>query len=138
MMLRALAPSVCEPQPRSTAFPFDKPRIRRFMSAGDDTLPVANPEVIFRNVSEGAVLLHTRDEVYFGLNAVGARIWQLLPPVCRTLDDLCAAVAKEYPSVDAGVIRADIVELLEDLAAQRLVQPVDGRVTAATRDGAVD
>ena len=31
-------------------------------------------------VEDGAVLLHAGQEVYYGLNAVGARIWQLLPP----------------------------------------------------------
>lgn len=105
------------------------------MSAVHNVLPRANRDVIFRTVSEGAVLLHTHDEIYFGLNSVGARIWQLLPPVCQTLDDLCAAVAKEYPSVDADVIRADIVELLDDLAAQRLVEPANERATASVRDG---
>jgi hypothetical protein len=114
--------------------PWVTSRNQDMMSAGENALPSASADVIFRTVSEGAVLLHTGDEVYFGLNSVGARIWQLLPPVCQTLDDLCAAVAKEYPSVDAGVIRADIVELLDELAAQRLVQPANDAATSS-RDG---
>ena len=53
-------------------------------------LPRPHPAVMFREVSDGAVLLQMEDEIYFGLNSVGARIWQLLPPASTDLDDLCA------------------------------------------------
>jgi hypothetical protein len=86
-------------------------------------LPVANPKVIYRALSDGAVLFSTEDEVYFGLNAVGARVWELLPPVSSTLDELCAALAAQYPDVDPNVIRSDVVELIEELRSHRLVVP---------------
>lgn len=86
-------------------------------------LPRSNPEVVFCAVDEGGVLLHTREEVYFGLNDVGAKIWQLLPPTCATLDDLVAAIAPAYPDIAAEVLRADIAELLGDLERNGLVVP---------------
>jgi hypothetical protein len=84
-------------------------------------LPVANPNVIFKALSDGAVLFSTEDEVYYGLNEVGARVWELLPPACATLDEMCAALAGTYPDVDEATIRADVAELLEDLLAHRLL-----------------
>jgi hypothetical protein len=86
-------------------------------------LPVANPKVIFKALSDGAVLFSTEDEVYFGLNEVGALVWQHLPPKLATLDELCAAVAERYPEVDPGVIRQDVTELISELASNRLVFP---------------
>jgi hypothetical protein len=86
-------------------------------------LPVANPAVVFRALSEGAVLFSTTDEVYFGLNSVGARVWELLPPAHETLDSLCAALAKEYPDVSPDTIRTDASELLEELTVHGLVLP---------------
>lgn len=86
-------------------------------------LPVANPKVIYKALSDGAVLFSTEDEVYFGLNAVGARVWELLPPVSSTLDELCAAVARQYPDVDPGTIRADVTELIAELMSHRLILP---------------
>jgi len=88
-------------------------------------LPVANPKVIYKALSEGAVLLSTTDEVYFGLNEVGARVWEHLPPVLNTLDELCAAIGATYPEVDQDTIRADVSELLAELAAHGLVLPRD-------------
>jgi hypothetical protein len=86
-------------------------------------LPVANPKVIFKALSDGAVLFSTEDEVYFGLNEVGALVWQYLPPKLATLDELCAAIAERYPEVDPGVIRQDVTELISELASHRLVFP---------------
>lgn len=86
-------------------------------------LPVANPKVIFKALSDGAVLFSSEDEVYFGLNAVGAQVWALLPPVSGTFDELCAAIAAQYPDVDPQVIHDDVRELLAELASHHLVLP---------------
>jgi len=84
-------------------------------------LPSPNPAVIFQMVSEGAVLLHAEDEIYFGLNSVGAKVWQLLPPTCAELDDLCSRIGAIYADVEPDLLRADIVELLGDLRDNHLV-----------------
>jgi len=84
-------------------------------------LPRPHPSVIFKTVSDGAVLLHVDEEIYFGLNDVGARIWQLLPPACLDLGDLCTRLAEVYSDVPAEVLRADVVELLNELEANQLV-----------------
>ena len=96
-------------------------------------LPVANPNVIFKTLSDGAVLFSTEDEVYFGLNEVGARVWELLPPRCSTLDELCTLLAAKYPEVDEAVIRADVTELLADLLAHRLLMPRQAEAPDAQR-----
>ena len=86
-------------------------------------LPHARPGVLFEPLPDGAVLLDTRTEVYFGLNPVGARVWQLLPPAARTLDELCAALGREYPAGPGAVLRDDVAELLAQLRDQGLVAP---------------
>jgi hypothetical protein len=72
-------------------------------------------------VSDGGVLLDTAAEVYFGLNAVGMRVWQLLPPSCQTLDELCATLAQTYPEVAPEELRRDVTELLAQLEQQGLL-----------------
>ena len=49
-------------------------------------LPSANPAVIFQKLDDGAVLFTPETELYFGLNSVGALVWDLLPPRTETLD----------------------------------------------------
>ncbi len=89
-------------------------------------LPIPHPAVLFQPVPDGAILLHTEQEIYFGLNAVGVDIWQLLPPACTRIDEACEALAARYPDVPREVLRADLVELLDGLAGQGLVTPAGG------------
>ena len=92
--------------------------------AGDCMLPVANPNVIFKALLDGeAVLFSTEEEVYFGLNEVGARVWELLPPATNSFDELCAALSVQYPDADPAMIRADVTELIAELSRHRLVIP---------------
>lgn len=85
-------------------------------------LPTRNPKVIFKALATGAVLYSTEEEVYFGLNPVGVRVWELLPPAQQTLDDVCRILASEYPDVGQDVIRADVTELIDELLKLGLVQ----------------
>ncbi len=84
-------------------------------------LPTPNPAVLFQPVAEGAILLHTEREIYFGLNEVGAQVWQLLPPKRQQLSELIEELGQRYPEVDSRVIESDVCGLLEDLAGNGLV-----------------
>lgn len=85
------------------------------------SLPRPNPSVVFCEVEDGAVLLSTANEVYYGLNKVGARVWALLPPVHQDVRSLCVALAAEYADVDQAVLMSDVIALLEDLLKAGLV-----------------
>jgi Coenzyme PQQ synthesis protein D (PqqD) len=85
-------------------------------------LPSPHEAVVFQTVSDGAILLHTREEVYYGLNSVAVRIWQLLPE-SRDLEDLCSRLGREYPDAEPAMLRADVTELLADLQRTGLVVP---------------
>ena len=86
-------------------------------------LPSRNETVIYRSLSEGAVLFSLTDEVYFGLNAVAAEVWELLPPAHMSLDSLCAELAERHPEVPASELRADVIELLTSLQSFGLLVP---------------
>jgi Coenzyme PQQ synthesis protein D (PqqD) len=90
-----------------------------------DVLPTRNPKIIFKALATGAVLYSPQDEVYFGLNPVGVRVWELLPPASQQLDEVCRTLQREYPDAPAEMIRADVAELLEELEKLGLVVPAD-------------
>lgn len=88
-------------------------------------LPAPAPGVVFQLVPGGAVLLSTADEVYFGLNTVGALIWQSLPPAdgaAATVEETCDRIRARYPEAEPGRVRADVVTLLAALREARLVR----------------
>ncbi|HRQ79030.1 MAG TPA: PqqD family peptide modification chaperone, partial [Gemmatimonadaceae bacterium] len=75
----------------------------------------------FGRTADGAVLLHTGQEIYFGLNEVGAAIWELLPPVSSSLDEICEKLAERYPDAPRDELRNDVETLLADLLREGLV-----------------
>jgi hypothetical protein len=90
------------------------------MRSSDFPLPVPNPRVVLRRLDDGGVLLSSADEAYFGVSAVGARIWALLPPVTRTFEELCSVLAREYADVSIERIRRDARAFLDELVAAGL------------------
>jgi hypothetical protein len=91
------------------------------MFGPDSTLPTRNPDVVFKELDTGAVLLSTVEEVYYGVNQIGARIWALLPPVTSTFGELCNILTSEHPDADPEQVRRDAQRFLDDIVANRLV-----------------
>lgn len=84
-------------------------------------LPRPDPSVVFQKLDDGAVLFAPATELYFGLNPVGALIWEWLPPRSSTADELHAAIGAQFPEVPIDTIRADVDELLATLLAEGLI-----------------
>lgn len=83
-------------------------------------LPKPEPSVVFCEVEEGAVLLSTSEETYYGLNSVGARVWQLLSRH-ETYESLCIELSASYPGVELQLLYADVSTLIVDLLGNGLV-----------------
>ena len=62
-----------------------------------------------------AAILHLASGIYFGLDAVGASVWQLIQQP-KTVGEIQAALLQEY-DVEAARCEADLQALLRDLAA---------------------
>ena len=85
------------------------------------TVLVAARDQVSTEVEGEAVILSLADGVYYGLDGVGARVWELLrePRSAAALRD---AVTAEF-EVDAETAWRDLCALLDELAARRLVEP---------------
>lgn len=83
-------------------------------------LPAPAAGVVFQPLDDGAVVFSTVTEVYFGLNHVGAAVWELLG-AGGDIAGLCAALQARYPDAAADVLAADVAALLATLAREGLV-----------------
>jgi len=59
--------------------------------------------------------------VYYGLDAVGTRVWQLIVQGC-TIASVCATMIEEY-DVTPDVLQADVTHLVGELRDRGLVTP---------------
>src|SRR4051812_13728145 len=69
---------------------------RLVMCQNETPLPLASRDVVYRSLADGAVLFSIHDEVYYGLNSVGACLWEALPPVTFTVEAMCAHLRARY------------------------------------------
>jgi Coenzyme PQQ synthesis protein D (PqqD) len=77
-------------------------------------------QVMARQVGEETVILDLASGTYFGLDPVGARIWQLLTEG-RTLVEVCETILAEY-EVTREDIERDVLSLAEELHAKQLIR----------------
>jgi hypothetical protein len=79
----------------------------------------AKDDVLFQELQGEAVLLNLDSGIYFGLDAVGTRMWQLIVEQ-EQLAEVARSIVAEY-DVSQEQCAADLLALVARLEAQGLV-----------------
>ena len=93
------------------------------MSYSDEQRFVASEDALARVLDGELVMLDLKSGTYFGMNEVGARVWEIL----TTGANIAAAIEillTEF-AVEKATLRADVQTLLAQLIEQGLIQPVE-------------
>ena len=86
---------------------------------------VASDEQVSTSLGAETVILGMEDGVYYGLDAVGARVWELLASP-RLVAELVRVIVGEF-DVTPEQCERDVLALLDDLSERRLVSEVGER-----------
>jgi hypothetical protein len=78
-----------------------------------------SPSVVFKRVGDEAVLLDFERGVYYGLDEVGARVWELIADG-RSIDAVAQVMTEEY-EVAFDDVRRDVETLIVELEKNGLV-----------------
>ena len=84
-----------------------------------NSVVVVSKDQVFCDLAGEAVILNLKSGVYYGLDAVGGRIWNLMQ-VPMTVSDIRDALLKEY-EVEPSRCESDLLTLLGELAAAGLI-----------------
>jgi Coenzyme PQQ synthesis protein D (PqqD) len=77
------------------------------------------PQVMVRQIGEEIVILDLANGTYFGLNPVGAHIWQFLSQG-KTLAETCAEMLNKYDVLPIELER-DVINLTNELLSKKLI-----------------
>ena len=77
-------------------------------------------DVMFRILGDEAVILNVASGVYFGLDTIGTRMWQLMSEHGST-DKVVETLLEEY-EVEETQLRRDLDKLIEQLSEKGLVK----------------
>ncbi len=92
-----------------------------------------SPGQVSSDLDGEEVILNLESGVYYGLDAVGARIWSLIKQPC-TVASICDVILAEY-DVESERCRQDVLALLSQLAEAKLVEVhAQGTDVAASDD----
>jgi hypothetical protein len=83
----------------------------------------APEHVMFRELDGEAVLLNLHNEMYYGLDEVGTRMWTLL----TTSESVQAAMDKLLEEFDVApeTLEQDLAKMIKELQANGLLETVD-------------
>ena len=84
---------------------------------------IAEEGVVVTPLQGELVLLHLETSNYYGLDAVGAKAWEVLVTQGGTIADACTAIALEFDA-EPPRIEADLFALLAALESAKLVRVV--------------
>jgi Coenzyme PQQ synthesis protein D (PqqD) len=84
-----------------------------------DTRVAIHEDAVFRELDGEAVVLQLDAGMYFGLDPVGTRLWQLIE-VHGTLRPVFEAALTEF-DVAPDILEHDLLDLVSTLAEKRLV-----------------
>ncbi|GAB2768506.1 hypothetical protein GCM10027275_08880 [Rhabdobacter roseus] len=76
---------------------------------------------IASTVAGEVVILNHEKGVYYGLDEVGAAVWDALEAEPQTVAELCNLIMQEY-EVDTDTCQQDIEALLQDLLKEGLLE----------------
>jgi precorrin-6B methylase 2 len=85
-----------------------------------------HPSVLSRELAGETVLLNLESGVYYGLDAVGTRAWNLLAEE-RTLADVCTIMLEEF-EVAHDTLQQDLTMLVRELCEKQLLVPVSSEL----------
>jgi Coenzyme PQQ synthesis protein D (PqqD) len=84
------------------------------------TIVVAAPEQVSCPLGEESAILNLKNSVYYGMNPVGARVWDLLKQP-KSVTELRNALLEEY-EVDEVRCGDDLLALLETMRSEGLIE----------------
>jgi hypothetical protein len=89
-----------------------------------ESIVVAAKEQVSCDVGGEAAILNMKNGVYYGLDPVGAQVWNLLQTPRRVVE-LHQAMLREY-DVEPTRCERDLIELLEKLLKEGLIELQEG------------
>ena len=90
----------------------------------NDSCVVAIKDQVSCALEDDKVVLNTSSGVYFGLDSVGARVWDLIQEP-KVVDNLRQTLMAEY-DVDADRCGHDLLALLVNMAEHGLIEIASG------------
>lgn len=90
------------------------------MNLSEQSIVSVTKDQVSCSLGSEAAILNMKDGTYYGLDPVGAQIWQLLQTP-RKIEEIQELLLQEY-DVEPERCQSDLLQLLEDLLGAGLIE----------------
>ena len=92
-----------------------------------DSVIVAVRDQVSTDLGGGTAILHLKSGLYYSLNEVGARVWELIQE-SRTVEDVLAMLLDEY-DVPREECERHLLAVLQQLREEELIRVSNGSLS---------
>lgn len=79
-----------------------------------------NPEVAFTQIDDDLVMMDPNDSLFYGVNAMGNKIWSLLAFKTLSLSDICELIQRDYDVSEEQCVE-DVKRFVEEMVEQNML-----------------
>ena len=90
------------------------------ITISNDSIVLVKNNIVSCDLDGEEAILNMNDGIYYGLDPVGAKIWNLIQK-STSINSIVDVILREF-EVDSNSCRADIIELIEELINNGLVE----------------
>jgi hypothetical protein len=123
--------SICGGPPCLTRRRIVASEMKGFLSVS--SIVGATREQVSCALGDEAAILNLKNTVYYGLNPVGARVWDLLQQA-RSVAEIRDVLLDEY-DVESATCERDLLALLEKMREQGLIEVRETKQQSAAENG---
>lgn len=91
----------------------------------NDSIVTIDKNQVSADLEKEAVILNLKSGIYYGLDTVGAYIWNFIQEP-KVVDDIVTALLTEY-DVEPDRCKHDLLALLQKLAKEGLIEVTNGQ-----------
>lgn len=79
-----------------------------------------NPDVAFTQIDDDLVMMGPKDSLFYGVNAMGAKIWSLLECKTLSLSDICELIQQDFEVTEAECVN-DSMQFVQAMVEQNML-----------------
>lgn len=79
-----------------------------------------NPDVGFTQIDDDLVMMGPNDNLFYGVNAMGTKIWSLLECNSLSLSEICEVIQRDYDVHEQQCID-DVTRFVEEMMTHHMV-----------------
>lgn len=79
-----------------------------------------NPHVVYTQIDSDLVMLDPKDQLFYGVNSIGAELWSLLEKRSLSVTEICSHVEMHYDVPETQYV-GDVLSFIESMVKQNML-----------------